>query len=36
MRDYYQERYGLTPDFMTVAERVLGSRYAFEAVPCRN
>lgn len=36
MREYYQERYGLTPDFMTVAERVLGSRYAFEAVPCRN
>ncbi|MGN6571982.1 MAG: formylmethanofuran dehydrogenase subunit A [Pseudolabrys sp.] len=36
MRDYYRERYGLTPDFMTVAERVLGPRYRFEAVPCRS
>jgi len=36
MRDYYMDRYGLTPDFMTVAERVLGPRATFEGVPCRN
>jgi formylmethanofuran dehydrogenase subunit A len=36
MRDYYMDRYGLPPDFMTVAERVLGPDTTFEAVPCRN
>ena len=36
MRDYYMDRYGLTPDFMAVAERVLGPRATFEGVPCRT
>jgi formylmethanofuran dehydrogenase subunit A len=36
MRDYYTDRYGLTPDFMTVAERALGPRSTFESVPCRS
>lgn len=36
MVDYYRDRFGLTPDFMTVAERVLGERHSFETVPCRT
>jgi hypothetical protein len=29
------DRYGLTPDFMTVTERALDPGNTFEAVPCR-
>jgi len=36
MRDYYMDRYGLTPEFMAVAERLLGPRATFEGVPCRT
>jgi len=36
MRDYYQERYGLSPDFMTVAETAIGRPEPFETVPCLN
>jgi len=36
MRDYYKDHYGLTPDFMVVAERVLGPHATFEGVPCRT
>jgi formylmethanofuran dehydrogenase subunit A len=36
MRDYYQERYGLSPDFMTVTDTAIGRPEPFEPVPCRN
>jgi len=34
MRDYYAERYGLSPDFMTVADAAIGRPQPFENVPC--
>ena len=34
MRGYYAERYGLSPDFMTVAENAIGRPQPFERVPC--
>lgn len=34
MRDYYDRRYGLSPDFMSVPEAALGRPDPFEAVPC--
>ena len=34
MRGYYEERYGLSPDFMTVADAVIGRPEPFERVPC--
>lgn len=36
MRDYYQERYGLSPDFMTVADAAIDRPEPFEIVPCLN
>jgi formylmethanofuran dehydrogenase subunit A len=36
MRDYYQERYGLSPDFLTVTDTAIGRPEPFERVPCRN
>jgi formylmethanofuran dehydrogenase subunit A len=36
MRDYYERRYGLSPDFMTVAEAAIGRPEPFEIVPCLN
>ena len=36
MRDYYDQRYGLTPDFLTVPEAAIGRPDAFERVPCNN
>jgi formylmethanofuran dehydrogenase subunit A len=34
MRDYYDQRYGLSPAFMSVPEAALGRPDPFEAVPC--
>jgi formylmethanofuran dehydrogenase subunit A len=34
MRDYYESRYGLAPDFLTVPEAAIGRPDPFEAVPC--
>lgn len=34
MRDYYENRYGLSPDFMTVADLAIGRPDPFETVPC--
>jgi formylmethanofuran dehydrogenase subunit A len=34
MRDYYEERYGLSPDFMTVADAAIGRPESFETIPC--
>jgi formylmethanofuran dehydrogenase subunit A len=34
MRDYYEERYGLSPDFMTVADAAVGRAESFETIPC--
>ena len=34
MRDYYDARYGLSPDFMTVPEGAIGRPDPFEFVPC--
>ncbi|MEJ2625036.1 MAG: formylmethanofuran dehydrogenase subunit A [Pseudolabrys sp.] len=36
MRDYYDSRYGLSPDFMSVPEEAIGRPEAFEQVPCSN
>jgi len=36
MRDYYEERYGLSPDFMTVADAAIGRPDPFETIPCLN
>src|SRR5215831_18889938 len=36
MRDYYQERYALSPEFMTVADATIGRPDPFEIVPCLN
>jgi formylmethanofuran dehydrogenase subunit A len=36
MRDYYDQRYGLTPDFMSVPEAAIGRPDPFEAVPCNS
>ena len=36
MRDYYEERYGLSPDFMMVADAAIGTPDPFEIVPCLN
>lgn len=36
MRDYYQERYGLSPDFMTVADAAIDRPEPFEIIPCLN
>ena len=36
MRDYYQERYGLSPDFMMVADGAIGRPDPFEIIPCLN
>ena len=36
MRDYYEERYGLAPDFMTVADAAIGRPESFETIPCLN
>jgi formylmethanofuran dehydrogenase subunit A len=34
MRDYYDDRYGLSYDFMTVPESAIGRPDPFESVPC--
>ncbi len=34
MRGYYRDRYGLSPDFMNVADASIGRPDPFEAVPC--
>jgi formylmethanofuran dehydrogenase subunit A len=34
MKDYYDRRYGLSPDVFTVPEQVLGRVEPFERVPC--
>ncbi|MGA7251738.1 MAG: amidohydrolase family protein, partial [Pseudolabrys sp.] len=36
MRDYYEERYALSPEFMMVADAVIGRPDPFEIVPCLN
>src|SRR5215813_7718115 len=36
MKDYYEERYGLSPDFMTVADAAIGRPDPFETIPCLN
>jgi formylmethanofuran dehydrogenase subunit A len=36
MRNYYEERYGLSPDFMTVADAAIGRPESFETIPCLN
>jgi formylmethanofuran dehydrogenase subunit A len=36
MHDYYDERYGVSPDFMTVADAAIGRPETFELVPCLN
>jgi formylmethanofuran dehydrogenase subunit A len=36
MRDYYEERYGLSPDFMMVADAAIGRPDPFEIIPCLN
>jgi formylmethanofuran dehydrogenase subunit A len=34
MREYYEQRYGLSPDFLTVPEAAVGRPDPFEAVSC--
>jgi len=34
MRDYYDDRYGLSPEFMAVPENAIGRADPFEFVPC--
>jgi formylmethanofuran dehydrogenase subunit A len=34
LRDYYDDRYGLAPDFMTVTDSAIGRPELFETVPC--
>ena len=36
MRDYYEERYGISPDFMTVPDAAIGRPEPFEIIPCLN
>jgi formylmethanofuran dehydrogenase subunit A len=36
MRDYYDSRYGLSPDFFSVPETAIGRPNPFEAVPCNT
>jgi formylmethanofuran dehydrogenase subunit A len=36
MRDYYEKRYALSPEFMTVPDAVIGRPDPFEIVPCLN
>jgi hypothetical protein len=36
MRDYYEERYGISPDLMTVSDAAIGRPEPFEIVPCLN
>jgi formylmethanofuran dehydrogenase subunit A len=36
MHDYYEERYGLSPAFLTVSDAAIGRPEPFECVPCRN
>jgi hypothetical protein len=36
MRGYYEERYGLSPDFMMVADSAIGRPDPFEIIPCLN
>lgn len=36
MRDYYDQRYGLSPDFMNVPEAAIGRPDPFERVPCNT
>jgi formylmethanofuran dehydrogenase subunit A len=36
MRDYYDQRYGLSPDFMSVPEAAIGRPDPFERVPCNT
>ncbi|HZD90477.1 MAG TPA: formylmethanofuran dehydrogenase subunit A [Pseudolabrys sp.] len=36
MREYYDSRYGLSSDFMTVPEEAIGRPDPFERVPCRS
>lgn len=36
MRDYYDQRYGLTPDFLAVPEAAIGRPDPFECVPCNT
>jgi formylmethanofuran dehydrogenase subunit A len=35
MQDYYEERYALSPEFMTVTDAVIGRPDPFEIIPCR-
>jgi hypothetical protein len=36
MRDYYEERYALSPEFMMVADAAIGRPDPFEIIPCLN
>jgi formylmethanofuran dehydrogenase subunit A len=36
MRDYYDQRYGLSPDFLAVPPAAIGRPEPFERVPCRS
>jgi len=36
MRDYYEGRYGLSPDFLAVPPGAIGQPDPFELVPCRS
>ena len=36
MRDYYDERYGISPDLMAVSDAAIGRTEPFEIVPCLN
>jgi formylmethanofuran dehydrogenase subunit A len=36
MRDYYEERYGLSPDLFAVPAAAIGRDEPFESVPCRS
>ncbi len=36
MREYYEQRYGLSPDFLTVPEAAVGRPDPFEAVSCSS
>ncbi len=36
MRDYYDQRYGLPPDFLSVPESAIDRPQPFETVPCNS
>jgi formylmethanofuran dehydrogenase subunit A len=36
MRDYYEERYAMSPEFMMVADAAIGRPDPFEIIPCLN